>query len=327
MIKFSVIVPNYNHAAFLKQRIDTILQQTYPLYELILLDDCSTDGSKEIIESYRQHPSVSHIIYNTKNSGSPFHQWKKGIEMAGGDWIWIAESDDMADLSFLSQLSNVIGKYPSAGVCYCDSYTINADGTNSLQRFSQRKNDLFSTNKWSADYYRGGTDEINESLKFDCTINNASSVVFKKVLAKDALKDLDTYMYYGDWYFFLQLNFAGDTCYCHQPLNYYRKHENSLLNAPTSLTISKKEYFNILSLLYYSNSVTDKSKLLSHFAFYYLNVGLLKDGPVKVLQLLTMYARLDKQIFFKLLPKLVTARFRAKQKEMVAPGETTHHQH
>ncbi|ENV48656.1 hypothetical protein P255_00165 [Acinetobacter brisouii CIP 110357] len=75
MIKVSVIIPNYNHHKFLHARLDSILKQTYQNFEIIILDDCSTDESRDIIELYRNHPKVSHIIYNTKNSGSSFIQW------------------------------------------------------------------------------------------------------------------------------------------------------------------------------------------------------------------------------------------------------------
>jgi len=65
-IKVSVIVPNYNHAAFLQQRLDTVLNQTYPFIEVIILDDASTDESHTIIEAYRIRPQVAHIVYNEK---------------------------------------------------------------------------------------------------------------------------------------------------------------------------------------------------------------------------------------------------------------------
>ena len=97
----SVIIPNYNHAPFLKQRIESVLNQSFQDFEMILIDDCSTDGSREIIESYRNNPHVSHIVYNDSNSGSAFLQWNKGIELAKGDWIWVAESDDYAEPTFL----------------------------------------------------------------------------------------------------------------------------------------------------------------------------------------------------------------------------------
>src|SRR5207342_1807970 len=101
MATISVIIPNYNHAFYLKQRIDSVIQQTYSDFEIIILDDASTDNSRDVIEKYRHYPKVKHIIYNESNSGSTFSQWQKGIELASGKYIWLAESDDVADSTFL----------------------------------------------------------------------------------------------------------------------------------------------------------------------------------------------------------------------------------
>ncbi len=73
----SVIVPNYNHAPFLEQRIASILEQTFQDFELILIDDGSTDNSRDIMERYRSNPHVSHILFGESNSGSAFLQWNK----------------------------------------------------------------------------------------------------------------------------------------------------------------------------------------------------------------------------------------------------------
>ena len=86
----SVIIPNYCHARYLKERIESILAQSYQDFELIILDDCSTDNSREIIEQYRSNPRVKHIVYNEQNSGSPFVQWQRGFTLASGEYIWIA---------------------------------------------------------------------------------------------------------------------------------------------------------------------------------------------------------------------------------------------
>src|SRR6478735_6868594 len=99
----SVIVPNYNHAAYLPARINSILQQTYTDFELILLDDCSADNSREILENFRHHPKVSHIVYNEVNSGTTFKQWNKGIGLSKGKYIWIAESDDNCEAGLLEK--------------------------------------------------------------------------------------------------------------------------------------------------------------------------------------------------------------------------------
>ena len=83
----SVIVPNYNYARFLDERMQSILTQTYQNFEIIILDDCSKDNSRDVIEKYRGNPHVSCIVYNEVNSGSPFKQWNKGFIIAKGELI------------------------------------------------------------------------------------------------------------------------------------------------------------------------------------------------------------------------------------------------
>src|SRR5690349_432739 len=97
----SVIVPNYNHAKFLRQRLDSIYNQTFRDFEVILLDDCSTDNSREVLEEYRSNEKTAKVIFNERNTRSAFTQWKRGVEAAKGKYLWIAESDDFSDLNFL----------------------------------------------------------------------------------------------------------------------------------------------------------------------------------------------------------------------------------
>lgn len=73
-ISVSVIVPNYNYACYLPERIASILNQTYSDFELILLDDASTDNSVSVLEEYRNNSHVSHIVVNEQNTGIPFQQ-------------------------------------------------------------------------------------------------------------------------------------------------------------------------------------------------------------------------------------------------------------
>ena len=89
--KVSVIVPNYNYEHYIEERIDSILFQTYPIYELIILDDKSTDNSVEKIEQIiKKHQEIKiKFIKNEKNSGSVFSQWQKAFSLAKGDYVWI----------------------------------------------------------------------------------------------------------------------------------------------------------------------------------------------------------------------------------------------
>ena len=109
--KRSIVVPNYNHKRFLLQRLDSILAQSLQDFELILLDDCSTDGSQTILEKYARYLRVR-LEFNEVNSGSPFKQWNKGVQLARGKYVWIAESDDYADLRLLERLVAILKPNP-----------------------------------------------------------------------------------------------------------------------------------------------------------------------------------------------------------------------
>jgi glycosyltransferase involved in cell wall biosynthesis len=314
MISFSVIIPNYNHSSYLKQRIDSVLDQSWPDFEVILLDDRSTDNSRQVIDNYKDHPKVSCILYNEKNSGSPFLQWSKGMEQARHDWIWIAESDDFADPSFLEEAAKAIEQSPSVGIFYCDSFTVNESGKPSEEKLSVRKNKIFNTGKWSNSYCINGIDEINEFLKFDCTVNNISAVVFRKPLFENDRKLLNDFIYYGDWAFLIKASFLSGICYSNKALNYYRKHDASHLNSETSVLISRQEYFKILRLLYYNDKVTGKKGLLNHFTYNYLSFGLSNDGIKKSWRILKYYFRVDRSLALKVAMKLgVIILFRVKR--------------
>lgn len=291
----SIILPNYNHASFLKKRIESIVTQTYQDFELIILDDASTDSSAEIIEAYRHHPRVSEIIYNATNSGSPFRQWKKGIERAKGNWIWIAESDDAADISFLEQTIAVVDQHESLGLVYCDSYIID-ERSNKAGKYSERKNNFFRTDKWSLPYFNNGRNELQEHLKFFCTINNTSSVVFKKEICLPFLDELTTYIYHGDWFFFCKLCMYSDIFYVNRSLNFYRLHKNSFLNSSLQEIISKTEHFRILQLLLSGTEGNESKKLVEFFSANYLGFGLLQDGATNVFKLFKSYKKINKKL-------------------------------
>jgi glycosyltransferase involved in cell wall biosynthesis len=207
----SVIIPNYNHARYLQERIDSILNQTYQNFELIILDDSSTDNSKDIIEQYRKNSKVSHIVYNTFNSGSPFPQWKKGIELAIGKYIWIAESDDLAENDFLALLVPVLERNKELGLVFSGSNWVDDQG-----KIGQ---DLSVYHK---SFCRKGQEEIKVSLMKFNSIQNVSSVLFQA----DALKRIDwsftRYKSCGDWILYVELLLKNDICFIADKLNNFR---------------------------------------------------------------------------------------------------------
>src|SRR5271163_2597159 len=152
----SVIVPNSNHERFLRQRIDTILAQTFQDFELILLDDYSTDDSRSILREYGSDPRVR-LEFNDVNSGSTFKQWNKGVRLAQGKYVWIAESDDYADPRFLERLMELLGADSQATIAYCRSWRVS--DSQRVDGFADPLLDGPELLRWSADFCSAGTEE------------------------------------------------------------------------------------------------------------------------------------------------------------------------
>ncbi len=220
MPKVSVIIPNYNHAQFLKQRVDSVLAQTFQDIEIIILDDCSTDNSRGIIELYRNHSKVTSIIYNQINSGSPFKQWKKGIELAQGEYIWIAESDDYAAPAFLQTVYSMAKENENVGISFCNSNWVNATGEPGE-----------SLSLYTESFFRKGSDEIMRLLRHN-TIQNTSAAIVRKDVAVKSVEGIDQFHSCGDWLFYIRLLMNSNVCYTGEVLNNFRwYHANTSNNA------------------------------------------------------------------------------------------------
>lgn len=244
----SVIIPNYNHAAYLKQRIDSVLNQTYQHFELIILDDCSADNSREVIESYRAHPKVSHIVFNEANSGTTFKQWKKGIELAMGDYIWIAESDDWCETTLLATLVNGMEQNPSCVLGYVQTYVVTGDR---IERTSTHN---------SMSECVSGQDYILQYLVAECTIWNASMMIFKRDCYFKIPQDFTSFKLSGDWLFYIQLARLGDVFISGKVLNYFRNHEKDVSGGMYS---SGKNYLEELRIL----QILKNEALINHEQF------------------------------------------------------------
>lgn len=210
----SVIVPNFNHAAFLQQRIESILNQTFQDFEVILLDDCSVDGSREVMERYRNHPRVSRLVFNDVNGGSPFRQWDKGIALAQGEWVWIAESDDYAELTFLERMMNEVAKVPDCSLAYTATWWVDEQG-----------NKLWETPDSDRVNVYTGKDFIKQKLAVSNSIANVSECIFRRSSYRPEEGHRYEWMRLcGDWLFYVLLAEQGTVWEVEQPLSYYRQH-------------------------------------------------------------------------------------------------------
>ena len=191
----TVLVPNYNHSKFLNQRIDSILAQTYQNFELIIMDDCSPDNSREVIDTYKDHPKVKQLVYNETNSGSTYKQWKKGIALATGEYIWIAESDDYAHPDFWEKCVAQLDANKDAGYCFTRSYFVNDNGE-ILTDFDLERLTIPSAD--SAPMKWQGRAFVEEYMLEETTVYNASMVVFRKEITTHISNAYENFRIYGD---------------------------------------------------------------------------------------------------------------------------------
>ncbi len=217
MSSVSVIVPNYNYAPYLKERIDSILAQTCQDFELILLDDCSTDDSRAVLETYRGNPRVSRIVFNESNSGSPFLQWQKGFSLAQGEYIWIAESDDVAEPTFLEESLRRLTSDSSIQMTFSRSVYIDAEGRR--MKATPDKPALYEGDG----VYEGRRFALQRML-FRNVIYNASMVVFRKEALKGVSDEYSSYRSCGDWVFWFDVMVQGRVAEIPLTLNRFRQH-------------------------------------------------------------------------------------------------------
>ncbi len=169
----SVILPNFNHADYLAMRLQSIAQQTVQDIEIILVDDASTDDSLAIMRSFRdQHANVT-LIENEENSGKPFLQWQTGLKHARGDYVWIAESDDVASADFLATLLQPLTENPGCQMAVCASKTI--DAQNRELAVLQLENYQDSPGTKLID----GNDFIKTNMRRFNSLPNVSAILFR----------------------------------------------------------------------------------------------------------------------------------------------------
>nr|WP_224999254.1 glycosyltransferase [Cesiribacter sp. SM1] len=243
----SVILPNYNHAPFLHRRIESILCQTFQDFELIILDDHSTDGSTAIIQEYSKHQKVTKVVLNEQNSGLTFHQWLKGIRLAQGKYLWIAESDDYANEHFLEKLVHILEAQPNVGLAFTQSWLVN-------------ENDeiLFSCKRWSddprwkQDFMLDGKLALKAFAIYTTGMYNASAVLFRKEVFDKVSLAFTEFKYAGDTMLWLEMLLHTDLFYVAEELNFFRTHPQQHSSNTTEIQLLEG-FENILNLISLNN--------------------------------------------------------------------------
>lgn len=246
MPQLSIIIPSYNHARFLAERLSSICAQDFADFELLVFDDASTDGSvqkiQELLSDQRYFLSV-----NATNSGSPFKQWEAALSIAKGKYIWIAESDDSCDPAFVSSLIQRL-QSARAAIAFSRTRSIDEQGNSlDIPYWPEAVNKAFFAEHQTIPC----SQFLRDFMPARNCIPNTSSVIFTlqgfREQALYASRQAARYRYVGDWLFWcymLKAYGSNRVVYEHRPLCYHRDHDSST-RAPSARRNEKihiKEY-------------------------------------------------------------------------------------
>lgn len=219
----TVLVPSYNHGPYIRERIESIVRQTYPHVELFVIDDCSADQSDGVIRELQDRYGFNYLC-NTTNSGSPFSAWERICDLARGEYIWICESDDAAEPDFLETAVRGLLENDGAVLFYSSSRVVDEDGE-TVGHTDDYFHDVWKETRWDGDFVNDGLDELARFQLRGQTVPNMSSALISAEAFRAALTPfLTSLRLTGDWLFIGNVMRRGSVVYDHRALNRFRTH-------------------------------------------------------------------------------------------------------
>ena len=263
----SIIVPVYNTVKYIHDCIDSILEQSFSDYELILVDDGSTDGSDEICDRYAEKNDCIRVIH--KENGGPASARNAGINQANGDWVLFVDSDDYLTKDALKVLFDAVQKNPADVYSY-NIIKVNKKGEMISKDLHHIENhgEQFVTERQNAEFIYG------KLLKYKIGWEACVQLFNRGIIEKKGLRFMDTTKEFAEDLLFTVQYY---TCvkkvfFICNFLYYYRQIENSIMHTLKEETILPRLFG--LGEEYYRFCKTNKKK--EHIkAFYRIYFSLL----------------------------------------------------
>ncbi len=227
-MKISVVTASYNYQDYIKETIQSVLDQTYNDLELIIVDDCSNDNSVDVIKSFNDERIK--LFINKKNLGLA-QTVKRGVECATGEWIVFLESDDLITPDNIEKKVQIIKKYSDLNLIFNDCEFFGDE--NKIKDFSiaLKKTRVLLKNK-----------NYPQNMFYNFYLSN-KIFTFSSVMAKreDLLKisynpPIDSLL---DWWLWVQLAYIGNFYYIPEKLTKWRLHKNSYIESSNNISLNK----------------------------------------------------------------------------------------
>ncbi|WP_295127434.1 glycosyltransferase [uncultured Chitinophaga sp.] len=236
----SVVFTSYNHIEYLEQALDSIVNQTYRQIEVIVVDDCSTDGSQEVLKRYGSRSNVQlHLL--EKNTGSYVKASNYGASYAKGKYILFAQCDDYCEPIQIARLVAAFNQHLNAGVVFSRSKLVDEHGTILTDDFEGREKRF--REQCATDALITGA-EMRAYLSYSCVIPNLSAAMVRRDLYEKVGGLSDRYRMAADWAFWLDLAELTNFFYITEPLNYFRQHATTI-RSKTKIVTQVAEIYTI----------------------------------------------------------------------------------
>jgi len=205
----SILIPSYNHGRYIHACLDSIRQQTLSDWEVVIVDDGSTDDSVAAAELWAAEDTRFRVFQNEQNLGT-YGTEQRALELSTGSLVAIMNSDDLWDSSKLERQVSALAQHPTASFCYCLGWQVDDLGQ------IDRSEDVHAD--WP-------TEELQEPLPYLLYENRilASGVLFRR----EGLRFETSCRYSGDWVALLERSLAGPAACVSDRLTFWRQHETN----------------------------------------------------------------------------------------------------
>lgn len=212
MPKVSVCIPSYNSSRFLGQTIESVLAQRYSDYELVILDNASTDGTPELCSRYTD-PRIRYLRFEELVGQAA--NWNRCLDHATGELVILLHSDDMLQPTYLERAVAYLEQVPEASYLFCCAQHVDAEGR-----------PLHLQSAYAEDQRVPGRELARRLLLEGCLVNPAG--VLARRSAYEAVGRFTEEIVWGvDWHMWVRLALQGDVLYLAEPLSEYRQHGQS----------------------------------------------------------------------------------------------------
>ena len=251
----SVVFTSYNHQEFLQQALNSLINQTYKNIEIIIVDDNSSDGSKDILETYKNIKNIKlHLL--SKNTGSYVKASNYGANFANGEYLIFAQCDDFSEPNQIQMLMDAFFLNENIGVVYSKSNLVDENGFTYSDDFIRREK-AFKKRCITDTIIKGN--EMREFLSFACVIPNLSAALIKKDLFQLSGGLSIDYILAADWAFWLELSERTDFYYISTPLNNFRQHSTTI-RSRVKIAVQIEEVYRIFYKHIYKHKLVGKAK-------------------------------------------------------------------